>query len=1380
MMRLLSIAVVGLLLFSFAGSVALNPGPVNVDKIHELDSSNDSPQDSRTVASLASHAASDTFVMVGDGEPETLDPACDYEWHGQGIIQNVYETLVWYDGDDANELVPTLATNVPTVENGGVTSDGLYYLFLLRQGVKFHDGTTMDAYDVEYSLERVLIINDFASPAWMLGELLIPDYMPGEPLDPYAVGTSVQVVNQYAIMITLVHPYTGFVHVLAETAASIVSMEYVEAHGGVVVNTRNDWMARHECGTGPFMLREWASNQYVMIERFQDYWRESAKLKYVVIKNVPDLATREMMLFSGDADTIEIPSQNRTDVIGRPGLRIVEGNPTFVLDPVVGFNQAIMPSDSIDIGNISSQFFADTDVRRAFVHAFDYVRFLTDAIDGAGVRPRGAIPNGMFGCNDSVPLQDYNLTQSAECLELAIDDRTGGSYAEQGFHLILYYNTGNLIRESVCQIFKENLESLSTSGKINGEIIVDVQSLDWPTYASAYVQSQLPIFFFSWGPDYVDPADYTKPFYEETSFWPYIASLQNHTLTLMCQEAAQEWNKTLRAETYYDIEMAVYDNAYYAWLAQATDFYVERDWVTGYYYHPMFIGPYYYSLNLTRPWPDAPRNVTMVGTIDRVSLEWDGPQWSGNTAITNYSIYRGIVPGGTKDYVGNTTGNETSYVDSSVAFGQSYYYCISAWNSYGEGAISDEASCPMFQNTPEDAIVGIPWMYEPILSQSVDEWHGSTNATWLVFYDTNGSFHGIPTEVGSYWLNVSGSNENGSAYLNYTIDARLDVVPAAPENLQATASVGHISLSWQEPPPNGGSSITNYKIYRGTSSGGENYIATIGNLLSYSDTAVTSGTTYYYRISAVNAAGEGSQSNEASATVPTMPSAPQNLNAISSAAKISLTWNAPLSNGGSAITKYKIYRGPSAAGESLLTTIGNQLSYADTSVAPGTTYYYKVSALNAVGEGPQSNEASAAVPAAAPSAPEDLQAVSGVGQVLLTWQVPSADGGSAIVNYSVYRGSESGGESLLIILGNQLTYQDSTVAPGTIYYFYITATNSVGEGQQSNEVIATTPDVPSAPLNLQAAPGDGQLNLTWSAPASDGGSTITGYKIYRGTSSGAGSYLAGVGTGTLTYIDTSLTNGQTYYYGISAVNAVGEGAKSDEINATPRQENTVPSSPKNLQVSPGNGQATLTWSAPASDGGSLITNYKVYRGTSSGGESYLAMIGNQLTFTDTDLTNGQTYYYKISAINALGEGPKSDEVSATPNQPITTPSSVQNLLASAGNGNVTLTWSVPADNGGSPITGYKIYRGTTSGAVAYLTTVTTTSYSDTDVMKGQTYYYKICAVNVVGEGSLSSEVSATLESAGNGGIDPTVLAGIAVVGVAVVAAVVFFMRKARK
>src|SRR5437762_5394799 len=243
--------------------------------------------------------------------------------------------------------------------------------------------------------------------------------------------------------------------------------------------------------------------------------------------------------------------------------------------------------------------------------------------------------------------------------------------------------------------------------------------------------------------------------------------------------------------------------------------------------------------------------------------------------------------------------------------------------------------------------------------------------------------------------------------------------------------------------------------------------------------------------------------------------------------------------------------------------------------------------------------------------------------------------------------------------------------------------------------LSAPPTPPSAPQNLAATGGNAQVTLTWQAPASDGGSPITNYKIYRGLAPTTETLLTTVGN-VLTYTDSAVTNGVTYYYQVSAVNSPGEGAKSNEASSTPNAPPpppTPPSTPTNFVATGGNAQVTLTWQAPASNGGSPITNYKIYRGGAPSSETLLTTVGAVTSYTDTAVTNGVTYYYQVSAVNNVGEGPKSNEASATPTAPATPPGAPQGLGATAGDATVTLTWPAPSSHGGSRSPKYRNYRG---------------------------------------------------------------------------------------
>ncbi|HTY47815.1 MAG TPA: ABC transporter substrate-binding protein, partial [Methanomassiliicoccales archaeon] len=241
------------------------------------------------------------------GEPQSLDPAWDYESAGGQILQQVYETLVFYNGTSAIELKPMLCTAVPTVQNGLLSADGLNYTFNIRPNVQFHDGNTVTADDVVYSLQRLLIMNDAEGPAWMVGQVTIPNYQPAKPVSTAAINAAIVKTGPMQVEIKLLFAYPAFLKILAYTACSVVEKAYVEANGGTQSLTRNEWMNRHEMGTGPYILKDWSPNNRILLQRFDNYWRGPAELQYVIIKKVQDLGTREMLLFSGQADSIYVP-----------------------------------------------------------------------------------------------------------------------------------------------------------------------------------------------------------------------------------------------------------------------------------------------------------------------------------------------------------------------------------------------------------------------------------------------------------------------------------------------------------------------------------------------------------------------------------------------------------------------------------------------------------------------------------------------------------------------------------------------------------------------------------------------------------------------------------------------------------------------------------------------------------------------------------------------------------------------------------------------------------------------------------------------------------------------------------------------------------------
>lgn len=191
----------------------------------------------------------------------------------------------------------------------------------------------------------------------------------------------------------------------------------------------------------------------------------------------------------------------------------------------------------------------------------------------------------------------------------------------------------------------------------------------------------------------------------------------------------------------------------------------------------------------------------------------------------------------------------------------------------------------------------------------------------------------------------------------------------------------------------------------------------------------------------------------------------------------------------------------------------------------------------------------------------------------------------------------------------------------------------------------------------------------------------------------------------------------------------------------------APSVPLNPNATTGNLQVLLAWETPTSNGGSSITKYNIYRSTTSGGVYLYIGSSTVLSYLDSGLTNGATYYYRITAVNIAGESPQTNYIGATPTT-ITAPGVPTNMALTLGTNNIIIGWTAPS-NGGSVITSYNIYRSNAlSGTFTRIASPITTSYVDYNVIDNQSYWYQISAVNAIGEGTRTGAVSATLVATG--------------------------------
>ena len=269
----------------------------------------------------------------------------------------------------------------------------------------------------------------------------------------------------------------------------------------------------------------------------------------------------------------------------------------------------------------------------------------------------------------------------------------------------------------------------------------------------------------------------------------------------------------------------------------------------------------------------------------------------------------------------------------------------------------------------------------------------------------------------------------------------------------------------------------------------------------------------------------------------------------------------------------------------------------------------------------------------APSAPTGLTASAGSAQVLLAWSASSA-----ATAYYVKRSTTSGGPYTQLATPTAISYADNSVSNGTKYYYVVSAYNSYGQSANSAEVSASPlAPPPGAPAGLEAIAGNMQVSLTWTASTG-----ATGYHLKRSTTNG-GPYAQVSAPTAANFTDTGLANGTIYYYVVSALNSAGESVNSAQASATPAAPATPPPAPTGLEASGGNTQVSLAWTASAG-----ATSYHAKRSTTSGGPYTQVAVPAAPSDTDTGLSNGTTYYYVVSALNAAGESANSAEVSATP------------------------------------------------------------------------------------------------------------------------------------
>jgi len=292
---------------------------------------------------VAKSADPTTLLVLRYAEPDTLDPALDYETAGAEIIRNVYDPLLFYKAGDPSQFIPMLATEWT------ISEDGLTYTFKIREGVKFQDGSDMTVEDVAYSFQRNLLFSGPDGPMALLAEpffgvgnvditymidpALYGDIAGLQAADPAVLKSTCEMVQgkivadaaNSTVTMTLANSWGPFLQTIGQNWAVVMSKAWSSANGAwdgscdtwqnfYAVSSAEDPLTSIAMGTGPFSLDHWTPGEELVMVRNDNYWRTEpmwegesggggpAKLARIVIRLIPEWGTRFSMLQTGEAD----------------------------------------------------------------------------------------------------------------------------------------------------------------------------------------------------------------------------------------------------------------------------------------------------------------------------------------------------------------------------------------------------------------------------------------------------------------------------------------------------------------------------------------------------------------------------------------------------------------------------------------------------------------------------------------------------------------------------------------------------------------------------------------------------------------------------------------------------------------------------------------------------------------------------------------------------------------------------------------------------------------------------------------------------------------------------------------------------------------------
>ena len=478
-------------------------------------------------------------------------------------------------------------------------------------------------------------------------------------------------------------------------------------------------------------------------------------------------------------------------------------------------------------------------------------------------------------------------------------------------------------------------------------------------------------------------------------------------------------------------------------------------------------------------------------------------------------------------------------------------------------------------------------------------------------------------------------------FYNQLVTTPDTTAPSVPANFSGTVGYTTATLSWGNSTDNVG--VAGYNLYRCTPpAAGQpctgTWLATMA-LPGYTDTTLTGNTLYNYQVQAFDFAGNNSPLTPTVSllTYITSASAARNLVAtVVSPQEISLSWSAPTTTTG--LSQYLIYAGNSLTNlQQIAVRPSGTTTYNNMYLAPGTTYYYGIVAVEQGIDAPMSSPAYATT-LPLPTPPSNVTGTaSSPTKVVLTWQEFLQPNGLPISTYQVFKGTASGDLTKLgSVLAPSTTYTATSLSASSTYYFEIQAVDSGhDDSPPSNQISVTTLPMPAAPGSVAAkAVSATKVTVSWTETIPPGGLSIQDYNVYRGSSPTALTTKLGATTG-LSYTDSTATKGTTYYYGVEATDT----GQDVSLMSAPAAVTTppMPAAPVSVVATPNSStQVTVTWSENIPAGGLPISSYTINWGTSATSMTNSAKRTTP-SFVQNGLTPGATYYFAITASDSGGD-----------------------------------------------------------------------------------------------------------------------------------------------